>query len=104
MEEPDRHAVWSSEKRSEKELVWRRGQTVMETEGEERKKGRDLRERMSETLVPEAWAEAFSCWCQNVFLRACGQTEIKGNRVAEWHHTHTHTHTHDSMASHSLVL
>lgn len=42
-------------------------------------KGRDLRERMSETLVPEAWAEAFSCWCQNVFLRACGQTEIKGN-------------------------
>lgn len=46
---------------------------------------------MSETLVPETWAEALSCWCQNVFLRACGQTEIKGNRAAEWHHTRTHT-------------
>lgn len=49
--------------------------------------------RMSETLVPETWAEAFSCWCQNVFLRACGQTEIKGNRAAEWHHAHTHAYT-----------
>lgn len=48
---------------------------------------------MSETLVPEAWAEAFSCWCQNVFLRACGQTKIKGNRAAEWHHTHMHAYT-----------
>ena len=62
--------------------------------GRAREKGRDLRERMSETLVPEAWAEAFSCWCQNVFLRACGQTEIKGGRAAEWHHTHTLACTH----------
>lgn len=54
-------------------------------------KGRDLRERKSETLAPEAWAEAFSCWCQNVFLRACGQTEIKGSRAAQWEHAHMYT-------------
>lgn len=77
-----------------KELVWRRGADSHGDRGRGREKGREQRGRMSETLVPEAWAEAFSCWCQNVFLRACGQTEIKGNRAAEWHHTHTHTHTH----------
>lgn len=62
--------------------------------------------RMSETLVPEAWAQAFSCWCQNVFLRACGQTEIKGSRAAERHPTSTYTRVHarHSMAFHSLVL
>lgn len=49
--------------------------------------------RMSETLVPEAWAEDFSCWCQNVFLRVCGQAKIKGNRAAEWHHAHMHAYT-----------
>ena len=42
-------------------------ETGEESHGD-RGKGRDLRERMSETLVPEVWAEAFSCWCQNVFL------------------------------------
>lgn len=80
--------------------------------GRGREKGRDPRKRKSETLVPEAaWAEAFSCWCQNVFLRACGQTEIKGSRAVEWHHTHTLTHTQScthtiqwSLRNHSLVL
>lgn len=71
----------------------------METEAEGERKGGDLSKRKSETLVPESWVEAFSCWCQNVFLRACGQTDIKGSRAAEWHHTRTCMHTHDSMAS-----
>jgi len=53
-----------------------------------RQRQRDLRGRMSETLVPEAWAEAISCWCQNVFLRACGQTEIKGRMAS---HIRKHT-------------
>lgn len=50
---------------------WRRRQQT-------REKGSNRSERKSETLVPEAWAESFSSWCQNVFLRACGQTGIKG--------------------------
>lgn len=53
----------------------------------------ELRGRMSEILVPEVWADALSRWCQNVFLRACGQTKIKGNPAAEWHHTHMHAYT-----------
>lgn len=91
MEEPD--TQFGPVKRGVKGGVGgeRGEQTVVETEAERERKGRDLRGRMSETLVPEAWAEAFSCWCQNVLLRACGQTEIKGNRAAEWHHTHTDT-------------
>lgn len=69
MEEPDIH-FGPMKRRVKKELVWRPGSDSHGGRGTE--KGRDLRERMSETLVPEAWAEAFSCWCQNVFLRACG--------------------------------
>lgn len=91
MVEPDAHfGPVEKKKKEKKRRSWYgdREQTAMETEAES--KGRELTGRMSETLVPEAWAGAFSCWCQNVFLRACGQTKIKGNQAAEWHHTHTH--------------
>lgn len=54
-----------------------REQTAMATETES---GRELRRRMSETLVPGAWAEASGRWCQNSVLRGCGQTKIKGAR------------------------
>lgn len=79
----------------------------METEAEGERKGGDLSKRKSETLVPESWVEAFSCWCQNVFLRACGQTDIKGSRAAEWQHTHARACTHMiqwPLRNHSLVL
>lgn len=55
--------------------------------------GGELRRRMSETLVPGAWAEASGRWCQNSVLRGCGQTKIKGAGATEWHHTHMHAYT-----------
>lgn len=67
-----------------------REQTAMATETES---GSELRRRMSETLVPGAWAEASGCWCQNSVLRGCGQTKIKGAGATEWHHTHMHAYT-----------
>lgn len=59
----------------------------------ETESGRELRRRMSETLVPGAWAEASGRWCQNSVLRGCGQTKIKGAGAPEWHHTHMHAYT-----------
>lgn len=57
-----------------------------------RREGGGRRGRMSETLVPAAWAEACGRWCQNSVLRACGQTKIKGAGATEWHHTHMHAY------------
>lgn len=90
-----RQTVNSFKGGSKKELVWI---PITDSRGDrdnrlERKGAIGVKEKR-ETLVPEAWAESFSSWCQNVFLRACGQTGIK-----DWMAPHTHACRLGSMAS-----
>lgn len=67
MAEPDAHFGRVEKKKKKKRRSWYGDgeQTAMETEAES--KGRELTGRMSETLVPEAWAGALAAGARMCF-------------------------------------